>query len=48
MIEKFVGACRQVASEFLDHHTSKYVILKYVILVSPMIAKFAPVPSREH
>ncbi len=43
MIEKFAGARRKVASEFLDlNHTSKYVTL-----VSLMIPKFAQDASIE-
>ena len=43
MIEKFAGVRRVVLSEFLDlNHTSKSMIL-----VSLMIPKFAPDPSRE-
>ena len=43
MIEKFAGAGSKVGSEFLDlNHTSKSTIL-----VSLVIAKFAPQPSLE-
>jgi hypothetical protein len=43
MIEKFAVTSGQVLSEFLDlNHTSKSLIL-----VSLMIPKFAPGPSRE-
>jgi hypothetical protein len=43
MIEKIATSCGTVSSEFLDLiHTSKSVIL-----VSLMIPKFAPEPSRE-
>jgi hypothetical protein len=41
-IEKFARNLAASAGEFLDHHTSKYVIL-----VSPMIPKFAPGSGRE-
>ena len=44
MIEKFAPSSGSVPSEFLDlNHTSKPVML-----VSLMIPKFAPGPSREH
>jgi hypothetical protein len=44
MIEKFATLSCWVLSEFLDlNHTSKSMFL-----VSLMIPKFAPVPSREH
>ncbi len=43
MIEKFAIIGGKVSSEFLDlNHTSKSMIL-----VSPVIPKFAPVPSRK-
>jgi hypothetical protein len=43
MIEKFATICGEASSEFLDlNHTSKHVLL-----VSLMIPKFAPDPSRE-
>ena len=44
MIEKFAPSSGSVPSEFLDlNHTSKSMIL-----VSLIIPKFAPEPSREH
>jgi hypothetical protein len=42
MIEKFAGVRSLVGSEFLDHHTSKSMIL-----VSLMIPKFARDASGE-
>ena len=42
MIEKFAIINAEVPSEFLDHHTSKSMLL-----VSLMIPKFAPGPSSE-
>ncbi len=43
MIEKFATSSDQVSSEFLDlNHTSKSMLL-----VSLMIPKFAPGPSRK-
>jgi hypothetical protein len=44
MIEKFASAGGEVRSEFLDlNHTANHTIL-----VSLMIAKFAPEPSAAH
>jgi hypothetical protein len=43
MVEKFTGVRDMLLSEFLDlNHTSKSMIL-----VSPVISKFAPQPSVE-
>jgi len=44
MIEKFAGVCGQIESEFLDlNHTTNFMIL-----VSLLIPKFAPLPGVKH